>query len=43
MGNSTFGLDCRELPAGVRQQRGCLELAPERLSKIFSYYIWKRE
>lgn len=35
MGNSTFGFDDRELPAGARQRRRCLELAPERLSKIF--------
>ncbi len=42
MRNSTFGLEFRELPAGVRQQRECLELASERLSKIFLDY-YRRE
>ena len=32
---------CRELSVGVRQQRECLELASERLSKIF--YIIRRK
>jgi hypothetical protein len=42
MRNSTFGLEYRELPAGARQQRGCLELASERLSKIFCTGLWKK-
>lgn len=42
MRNSTFGLEYRELSAGARQQRGCLELASERLSKIFCVLIWKK-
>lgn len=39
MRNSTFGLEYRELPAGVRQQTGRLELASERLSQIFCIFF----
>lgn len=39
MRNSTLKPDFRELPVGVRQQKECLELASERLSKIFCRMI----
>ena len=35
MRNSTCKPDFRELSDGVRQQKECLELTSERLSKIF--------
>ena len=40
MRNSTCKPDFRELSDGVRQQKECLELTSERLSKIF--YIIRR-
>ncbi len=42
MRNSTYGLDFRELTVGARQWKGRLELASERLSKIFCGCPWKR-
>ena len=38
MRNSTWGLEQRELSAGVRQRKEVMELALEHLSELYTFY-----